>query len=58
MSSSGTTIPIANTNLVVIVNTQAAIKLNGNNFPAQKVQFNVVLVGYDLLRPTGRDKIK
>jgi hypothetical protein len=43
------TIAINDTTNVIILNTQNSIKLTGQNFPAWKVQFNALLIGYDLL---------
>lgn len=49
MPSSAHTIQLNETAYVAVLNNQFAIKLNGSNFPAWKVQFNALLVGYDLL---------
>lgn len=51
MSSSTTSeIPItSNANSVVVLNTHSSLKLNSSNFPAWHVQFNALLVGYDLI---------
>ncbi|GAU41761.1 hypothetical protein TSUD_13620 [Trifolium subterraneum] len=50
MSTSHTiNIGATNTTTVIVLNTQFAIKLTGANFPAWKVQFMALLVGYDLM---------
>lgn len=43
------TIAINETTNVIVLHTQSSIKLTGPNFPAWKVQFNALLIGYDLL---------
>lgn len=50
--SSSTTSEISitpNTNSVIALNTHSSVKLSSNNFPAWQVQFNALLVGYDLI---------
>lgn len=50
--SSSTTSEIqinSNANTVIALNTHASLKLNSSNFPAWHVQFNALLVGYDLI---------
>ena len=41
-------IPPSN-NSVLALNTQNSTKLNGNNYPAWRVQLNALLIGYDLI---------
>lgn len=38
-----------NANSVIVLNTHSLVKLSSNNFPAWHVQFNALLVGYDLI---------
>ena len=50
--SSSTTSEISitpNTNSVIALNTHSSVKLSSSNFPAWQVQFNALLVGYDLI---------
>jgi hypothetical protein len=44
------TIAINETTSVTVLHTQNSIKLTGSNYPAWKVQFNALLIGYDLLK--------
>lgn len=49
-STTTSEIPItSNTNSVIVLNTHSSLKLNSSNFPAWHVQFNALLVGYDLI---------
>jgi len=43
------TIKISKTTSVVVLQPQTSIKLTRSNYPAWKVQFNALMVGYDLL---------
>lgn len=43
------TIPITNLPSGVAFNTQTSIKLTNANFPAWRVQFNALLVGYEFI---------
>jgi len=50
MPSSTSEIPItSNANYVMALNTQSSLKLTSNDFPTWHVQFNALLVGYDLI---------
>lgn len=43
------TIAINDNTNVIVLHTMSSIKFTGSNFPAWKVQFNFLLIGYDLL---------
>ncbi|KAK2426846.1 Copia polyprotein/retrotransposon [Trifolium repens] len=48
MSAHALSIGETDTNTVLILNVQSTTKLNGTNFPSWLVQFNALLIGYDL----------
>ncbi|PNX80561.1 hypothetical protein L195_g036565 [Trifolium pratense] len=49
-SSTTSEIPItSNKDSVIALNTHSSLKLTNSNFPAWSVQFNALLVGYDLI---------
>ena len=48
MSAHSLSIGETNTKTVLILNVQSTIKLNSTNFPSWMVQFNALLIGYDL----------
>lgn len=49
-------IKTSETTPVVVLNAQTSIKLTHSNYPVWKIQFNVVMVGYDLLGFVDRTK--
>ncbi|GAU16981.1 hypothetical protein TSUD_37390 [Trifolium subterraneum] len=48
MSAHALSIGETDTKTVLILNVQSTAKLNGTNFPSWLVQFNALLIGYDL----------